>query len=319
MSKNEHLLKNVESFLKTFENSDAKPLYEMTESEAREFLLSVQRKFPVNIEADVTDATFLTENEGNVEVRIIKPLNYKGKLPVIVYAHGGGWVMGDREVYDILLKRLSTGANAAVIFVDYDRAPETTYPKALNQIYGVLQYIYNYPDEFDLDREKIVIAGDSAGGNMAAACSIKAKLNNLDFIKAQILLYPVTDASMDTKSYDKFQKGPWLTKKSMEYFWKAYLPDKKLRDEILVSPLKADINNLKNLPPALILTVENDVLRDEGEDYARKLDEAGVPVTNIRMNGTIHDFMMLNALCDNIQTKAAFSIVCGYLKKIFEI
>ena len=212
-----------------------------------------------------------------------------------------------------------TGANAAVIFVDYDRAPETTYPKALNQIYGVLQYIYNYPDEFDLDREKIVIAGDSAGGNMAAACAIKAKLNNLDFIKAQILLYPVTDASMDTKSYDKFQKGPWLTKKSMEYFWKAYLPDKKLRDEILVSPLKADINNLKNLPPALILTVENDVLRDEGEDYARKLDEAGVPVTNIRMNGTIHDFMMLNALCDNIQTKAAFSIVCGYLKKIFEI
>ena len=181
----------------------------------------------------------------------------------------------------------------------------------------MLEYVYNYPDEFDIDRDNIVIAGDSAGANMTAACALKSKVENLPPVKAQILLYPVTDASMDTKSYDDFKDGPWLTKKAMEYFWHAYLPDKKTGEEIFISPLKAGIEDLKNLPPALIITVENDVLRDEGEEYARKLDKAGVKVSNVRINGTIHDFMMLNALCENIQTKCTFSLVCSYLNKIF--
>ena len=317
MSKKEHLLKEVKNFLETLESLGGKPLYEMTPDEARAFLLSVQRQSTVNFEADVTDKTILTESAGNVDIRIVKPLNYDKKLPAVIYTHGGGWVMGDKEVYDSLIKRLSIQSGAVIIFVDYTRAPEVKYPTALNQICGVLEYVFNYPDEFDIDSDNIVIAGDSAGANMTAACALKAKLKNLPQVKAQILLYPVTDASMDTKSYDDFKDGPWLTKKSMEYFWSAYLPDKSLRDEIFVSPIKAESEDLKNLPPALIITVENDVLRDEGEEYARKLDKAGVKVSNIRINGTIHDFMMLNALCHNIQTKVAFSLVCAYLKKIF--
>ena len=317
MSKKEHLLKEIENFLAALQNSDGKPLYEMTPDEAREFLLSVQRQSPVNFEADVTDKTILTESAGEVNIRIVKPLNYDKKLPAIIYTHGGGWVMGCKTVYDSLIKRLSIHSGAAVIFVDYTRAPEAKYPTALNQICGVLEYVCNYPDEFDIDRDNIVIAGDSAGANMTAACALKSKVENLPPVKAQILLYPVTDASMDTKSYDDFKDGPWLTKKAMEYFWHAYLPDKKTGEEIFISPLKAGIEDLKNLPPALIITVENDVLRDEGEEYARKLDEAGVKVSNVRINGTIHDFMMLNALCENIQTKCTFSLVCSYLNKIF--
>ena len=157
--------------------------------------------------------------------------------------------------------------------------------------------------------------GDSAGGNLAAACALKTNYEGGPKIKALALLYPVTDASMNTKSYEEFKNGPWLSKKAMEYFWESYIPDKKRREETYASPLNASTDELKNLPPTLILTVENDVLRDEGEEFAQKLDEAGVETANIRINGTIHDFMMLNALEQTSSTKAGYNCICEFLKK----
>ena len=316
MSKNFNLVTDVEKFLEELENLDQKPLYDMTAEEAREFLLSVQRKYPVNIKAEIIDRYVTCSNGAEVDIRIVRPENCDSeKLPAIIYAHGGGWVTGDKEVYDTLIKRLATECHAAVIFVNYNLAPEFTYPAALNEFCGVLEYVSKNPDEFNINPEKIITAGDSAGGNLAAAAALKTIYEGSNIIKAQILLYPVTDASMDTKSYDEFKNGPWLTKKSMEYFWDAYIPDKKTRKEVYASPLNADADELKNLPPALVITAENDVLRNEGEKFALNLNRAGFDAANIRLNGTIHDFMMLNALYNSAPTNAAFTSVCGFLKK----
>lgn len=173
---------------------------------------------------------------------------------------------------------------------------------------------FSNPDDLNIDENRIAIAGDSAGGNMAAVTALKAKNLKGPKILFQCLFYPVTNADMDTKSFDDFKDGPWLTKKAMEWFWNAYVPEKKLREDPYISPLKADIDDLKGLPPALIISVENDVLRDEGEAYARKLDVAGVDVLNVRVNGTIHDFLMLNALSDTPQAKGALELACKVLK-----
>ena len=224
--------------------------------------------------------------------------------------------MGDRYTHLNLIKRLARHTKSAVIFPEYTHSPEAVYPEAINQIYSVLKYIYNNPTEFNIDNSKIAIAGDSAGGNMAAAITLKSKNENGPDIKFQLLLYPVTDAKMKSDSYKEFENGPWLTKKSMEYFWKAYLNNKKQEEDIYVSPVYAEIDDLRGLPPALIITNENDVLRDEGEEYGRKLTEAGVSVMNVRINGTIHDCMMLNGLSQTPPVKAAFYLTCKTLKKV---
>lgn len=315
MTKKINLANDVETFLEEIEEREGKPLYEMTPEEAREFLLSVQRKNYINIKAEVTDKTISSSTAENIDIRIIKPEAKTEKLPAVIYAHGGGWVMGDKEAYDMLIKRIANEAECCVIFVNYKKSPEYTYPTALNEICGVLEYITKYPDEFNIDINRIALAGDSAGGNLAAACALKTNYEGGPKIKALALLYPVTDSSMKTKSYDEFKNGPWLSKKAMEYFWENYIPDKKRREETYASPLNASTDELKNLPQTLILTVENDVLRDEGEEFARKLDEAGVETANIRINGTIHDFMMLNALAQTSSTKAGYNCVCEFLRK----
>ncbi len=316
MNRRLNLVSDAEKFLMELETFDAKPLSEMPAEEAREFLHAVQRKYPQNINAEVTDRKVICRNDAEVEIRIVRPENSSNeKLPAIIYAHGGGWVMGDKEVYDTLIKKLAIMCHSSIIFVNYNRAPEFTYPGAIEEFCGVLEYVSKNYEEFNINPQKIVTAGDSAGGNIVIASTMKTLYENGSKIKAQILLYPVTSASMDTKSYEEFKNGPWLTKKSMEYFWDAYIPDKKTRKEVYASPLNADISEIKNFPPTLIITAENDVLRDEGEEFAIKLDHAGVCVSNMRVNGTIHDFMMLNALSDSVSTNAAFASVCGFLKR----
>ena len=318
MTEKINLSSEVKEFIERIEAAGAKPLYEMTAEEAREFLSELQKKDFIDIEAELKDITILTEYAGEVSVRIAKPKKNSGeKLPAIIYAHGGGWVMGDKEVFGTLIKKLAIETNSAVFFVEYSRSPKAKYPTALNEIYGVMDYVYYNPQEFNIDNEKMAIAGDSAGANMAAATIIRAKLSSGPQMKAQVLYYPVCDASMKTNSYNEFKNGPWLTKKAMEYVFEAYLPDERLRDDKYISILKAPIEDLKGLPPAIIITAENDVLRDEGEEYARRLDEAGVEVINFRVNGTIHDFMMLNALQNTCQTKSVLRLTSALLKEIF--
>ncbi len=318
MRKNFYLSRDIAKFIKELEQTDSKPLYELTPQGARDFLVELQKKHSEEIEGvDFEDRVISTDYAGEVDVRIYRPKNTQERLPAIVYAHGGGWVLGDKETFTGFMKNLTLNAEAVVIFVDYSRSPEAHYPVALNQICGVIDYVYENPSEFNITPEKIVIAGDSAGGNMAAASAIKLKYESQTQLLGIALFYPVCSAEMNTNSFNNFKNGPWLTKKAMEYFFDAYEPDRRLREIKYISLLNAEIADLEGLPPTVIVTAENDVLRDEGEEFARLLDEAGVKVINFRANGTIHDFMLLNALQHTTQTKAILEFVCGELKKLF--
>lgn len=251
---------------------------------------------------------------GDVEVRIVRPEGVAGPLPPVLYMHGGGWVLGDAATHDRLVRELAVGARAAVVFVEYARSPEARYPVALEQGYATAQWIGREGAAHGLAPERIAVAGDSAGGNMAAALTLLAKeRGDVRFVQ-QSLYYPVTDAGMDTGSYADFADGYVLTAGTMAWFWDAYLSDPADRDEITVSPLRASLRQLADLPPALVVVGEADVLRDEGEAYAARLRAAGVPAAAVRYAGVTHDFMMLNALRGTEAARAAIGQAAGFLR-----
>ena len=313
-SKLPNLGTKTEEFITELEEQYNKPIYKMAPQDARIFLENLQKKNYKNIKSDTTD-TKIFENGTNIDIRIVRPQNNKEKLPAILYIHGGGWILGSKNTHDMLIKNLANLTKTAIIFPEYSKSPEAKYPVAMNEIYTVLKYIYENPEELNIDKTKIAIAGDSVGGNMATVTALRAKNQNGPKIAAQCLLYPVTSADMDTQSYNDFKDGPWLTKEAMNWFWNAYISDKNDLKDPYVSPLNADTEDLVEMPDTLIITDENDVLRDEGEAYAQKLDMAGVNVLNIRTNGTIHDFLMLNALSETPQAKGTLMIVSEFLKK----
>ena len=318
-SKLPNLTTETEEFITKTEEQSAAPLYKLSPVEARNYLLTIQENYNSalpKIPVQIQDKKIELNNANTVEIRIVRPENTDEILPAILYIHGGGWIMGDKNTHDTLVRKLCVCTNTTIVFPSYSLSPEEQYPTALNQIYSTLQYIQENAAELKINPDKIAISGDSAGGNMAAAVCIMAKKEKTPLPVIQALFYPVTNADMDTKSYELFKDGPWLTKKAMEWFWDAYAPDKKERESIFISPLKAALEDLQGLPPALIITDENDVLRDEGEAYARKLEQANVKVISVRINGTIHDFMMLNALADTEPAKGAFTLACNVLKNI---
>jgi acetyl esterase/lipase len=244
---------------------------------------------------------------GDVGVRIVKPAGTSGVLPTVLYLHGGGWILGNAGTHDRLVRELAVGSGAAVVFVEYDRSPEARYPVAIEQAYAVARWVGTDGAAMGLDPSRLAIAGDSVGGNMTAALTILAQQRGDVSFVHQSLYYPVTDAAQDTGSYREFADGPYLTAKAMAWFWDAYLPDVERRDEITASPLRATLEDLAGLPPAFVIVDENDVLRDEGEAYARKLTEAGVRTTSVRYDGTVHDFLMLNPLRATEATTAALA------------
>jgi acetyl esterase len=244
---------------------------------------------------------------GEVRARIVRPAGAQGTLPVIVYIHGAGWVFGNAHTHDRLVRELAVGAHAAVVFPEYDLSPEARYPVAIEQNYTVARWVVTDGAGHDLDASRIAVAGDSVGGNMSAALTLMAKERGDVPLVQQVLFYPVTDAAFDTGSYHQFAEGYFLRRDAMQWFWDQYTTDEKQRAEITASPLRATTEQLTGLPPALVITGEADVLRDEGEAYANKLREAGVPVTAVRYQGIIHDFVMLNALSDTHAARAAIS------------
>jgi acetyl esterase len=294
------------------------PINTLMPNAARAVLSRVQKSANVPMpDVSVEDRVLHVGPAGATRIRVVRPAGVTDTLPVILYIHGGGWVLGDKETHDRLIRELAVGANAVLVFVDYERAPESRYPTAIEQSYAVLDYVAKHPTEFGADVSRLVIAGDSVGGNMAAVTAIMAKERSGPDLAAQLLFYPVTDASMSTGSYEAFAEGPWLTKRAMAWYWDQYLPDPSERAEIHVSPLNASIEQLRNLPQTLLIVDENDVLRDEGEAYGRKLAQAGVRVTSLRYNGTIHDFMILNAIAQTPAVRAAVSESCSFLRFVF--
>jgi len=242
---------------------------------------------------------------GQVRTRLVRPRGATGELPVILYAHGGGWVLGDEHTHDRLVRELAVGARAAVAFPLYDRAPEAHYPTQIEQLYAVGRWLVDHGRAHGLTGTRIAVCGDSAGGNMAAVLALLSAERGGVPLRAQILLYPVTDAGFDTPSYAQFADGYYLTAEEMRWFWDQYAPDPARRTEVYAAPLRAEVARLRGLVPALVITDEADVLRDEGEAYAAKLRRAGVAVTAVRVQGTVHDFLMLDSLRDTRAARVA--------------
>ncbi|WRZ61877.1 alpha/beta hydrolase [Streptomyces sp. NBC_01294] len=252
---------------------------------------------------------------GQVRARIIRPGGVTKTLPVVLYIHGAGWVFGDETTHDRLVRELATGSEAAVVFPVYDLAPEAKYPTQIEQNYAVGKWIVQNGEERNLDASRMAVCGDSVGGNMSAVFALMAKERGDVRLAAQVLLYPVTDADFDTPSYQQFADGYYLTRDGMKWFWDAYTTDPAQRAEIHASPLRADIEQLRGLPPTLVITDEADVLRDEGEAYAAKLREAGVDVTAVRVLGMVHDFLMLDSLRDSKATVVARTMAVEALRQ----
>ncbi|MFJ9009430.1 alpha/beta hydrolase [Streptomyces canus] len=254
---------------------------------------------------------------GSVRTRIVKPVGATGTLPVVIYLHGAGWVFGNAHTHDRLVRELAVGTGAAVVFPEYDLSPEARYPVAVEQNYTVARWVVEQGAAKGLDATRIAVAGDSVGGNMTAALTLMAKERGDVPLVQQVLFYPVTDASFDTGSYRQFAEGYFLRRDAMQWFWDQYTTDEKQRAEITASPLRASADQLRDLPPALVITAEADVLRDEGEAYANRLREAGVPVTAVRYQGIIHDFVMLNALRETHAAEAAIAQAVSTLRTAF--
>ncbi|MEV4276689.1 alpha/beta hydrolase [Actinoplanes xinjiangensis] len=298
----------LEPAAQAFVEATANPpyLFDLGPAEGRKAVESVQDGAGVETPAaDVQDLTFAGGPTGEVTVRILRPAGVTGPLPVLIYTHGAGWVFGDANTHDRLVRELTVRANAATVFVEYDRSPEARYPVAIEQVYATLEWVATHGAEHGLDATRIAVAGDSVGGNMTAALTILAKQRSGPAIAAQLLFYPVTDASFDTDSYHQFAEGYFLRRDGMQWFWDQYTTDEAERAQITASPLRATTEDLAGLPKALVIVAEADVLRDEGEAYAAKLRTAGVDVTAVRYQGIIHDFVLLNALKDTHAAKAA--------------
>jgi acetyl esterase/lipase len=306
----------LEPAAKEFADATATPpfLYELGPEGARKVLDDVQAA-PIAMPDVVDSWQTVPADVGDVRVRIVKPLGSTGVLPTVMYMHGGGWVLGNAGTHDRLVRELAVGANAAVVFVEYDRSPEAHYPVAVEQGYATAQWITQHGSAEGLDVTRLAVAGDSVGGNMAAVLAILAKQRGDVTFVHQSMYYPVTDAAQDTDSYLEFADGPFLTAKGMAWFWDCYLPDDDRRAEITASPLRASIDELAGLPETFLIVDENDVLRDEGEAYGRRLTEAGVRTTCVRYNGILHDFMMLNPLRKTAATSSAIAQATRVLRE----
>lgn len=312
-------LVQLEPEAQAFAEATAKPpfLFDLGPEKGRAAVDEVQSGSIRKPEVDIEDLIVQGGPSGEVSIRVLRPKNAPSILPVILYTHGAGWVFGNNHTHDRLIRELVVGARAAVVFTNYSLSPEAKYPTALEEVYAVLQWIAQKGSGHGLDAEQIVVAGDSVGGNLTIAVTLMAKERGGPAIQRQLLFYPVTDAAFKTESYHQFAEGYFLSRAGMMWFWDQYTTDPDERKEITASPLRASTEQLKGLPPALVITAEADVLRDEGEAYANKLRESGVPVTGVRFQGTIHDFVMLNALADTKAARGAMTLANAWLREGF--
>lgn len=293
------------------------PPHTLPPAEARAAFARLQSQPVGRPSVRIDEMVLPTGPTGSVPVRIVRPRDADGALPVVIYCHGGGWTCGDADTHDRLIRELAVGAGAALVFIAYDLSPAAQYPIAIEQAYAATLYVAEHAQELNVDALRLAIVGDCVGGTIAASVTLLARERRGPKIDLQVLICPITDADFATPSYQRFAEGPWLTREAMAQAWNAYLPDTAMRANATAAPLRASIEQLANLPDALVIVAENDVVRDEGEAYARKLSDAGVRVTSVRYNGTIHDFVVLNALADTPAARGAIAQVIGTLSAAF--
>ncbi len=305
------------TFLQELDAKGGKPIFEMQIEDARNELRNVQSGYAAKLPASVEDRTIPVGPKGSVTVRIVRPRGNKHVLPAVMYFHGGGWALGDKDTYDRLIREIAHGAGAAVVFVEYSRSPEAKFPVAIEEAYAATKWTVDSAPSINVDPARLAVCGDGSGGTMATVVALLAKERREPQIGFQLLFTPATDAGFDTLSYHTYAEGYYVTRSEMEWFWNNYLPDLSVSKDPAASPLQATTEELKALPPALIITAEHDPLRDEGEAYGRKLMEAGVRVTTTRYLGTIHDFVVLNALMGTPAARGAIAQANNALRRVF--
>lgn len=315
--KDPHLSKETKEYLKVL-NSGGKPVESLSVSDARNVLVDTQAAIKVDVSGIEETEKVILVDERDIKLYIVRPEKAKGKLPVFIFIHGGGWVLGDYQTHKRLVRDLVIESGYACVFIEYSRSPEAKYPIALNECYAATKWVSEHGDEINVDGKRLAIVGNSAGGNMTIGTCLKAKSNKGPNIKCQILLWPYSDAGINTESFKKYGEERFLTKSLMIWMRDNYLSNKAQHDDIYVSPVRATINQLKGLPPTLIEVAENDILRDAGEELGRKLDEAGVDVTTVRFNGVIHDWGLLNGYANLSSTRNMIIFTAAMLKKYLE-
>lgn len=303
----------TKAFLKQL-NTGGPPLETMDPYDARKVLESAQAAVTVDMSGIEIAQKTITSMGYTLELDIVRPEGVKQKLPVFIFIHGGGWVLGDFPTHKRLVRDLVVATGFAAVFVNYTRTPDAKYPRAVNEIFAATKWVATNGDEINVDGENLAVVGNSVGGNMTAVTALKAKEAGSPNIKLQVMMWPIVDADFETESYQQFGQDRFLSTPLMKWMYDLYTTSDKERSEIYASPLRASTEQLKGLPPALIQVAENDVLRDEGEAYGRKLDEAGVPVTTMRYGGVIHDFGMLNAMANLPATKSLIRHAASELK-----
>jgi acetyl esterase/lipase len=295
-AKNPKVDHRVREFLKALNSGGGKPMETLTPAEARKVLVDAQASVRLTLPACDIEAKTITQDGLKVSLTIVRPAGSKAILPAFIFVHGGGWILGDFPTHERFVRDLVADSGLAAVFVNYTPSPEAHYPTAINEIYATTRWVAEHGAEIKIDSKRLAIVGNSVGGNMTAAVALMAKDKGGPELKCQIMLWPVTDANFETESYHEYADGYFLSRAMMMWFWDAYAPDHAQRREIYASPLQATVEQLKGLPPALIQVAGNDVLREEGLAYARKLDDAAVDVTVVRYENLIHDYGLLNAI-----------------------
>ena len=304
----------VRSFLAKI-NKDSSPFWELPQPKPQEILTGLQAQTIVDMSGVTTSERTITQDGRTVKLYIMKPEQMSSNPGVLFFIHGGVWIVGNFQNHQRLLRDLVVGSGQIGVFVEYTPLPQAKFPTQLEESYAALKWVAANAQELGADGTRIAVAGNSVGGNMTAALALMTKDRKGPRIGYQVLLIPATDASVDTQSYHEYGTGRFLARAFMKYGWDLYAPDAKTRDNPYVSPLRASTDQLKGLPPALVITAENDPLRDEGEAYARKLKDAGVTVAAVRYNGTIHDFVLLNAIRHVPSTEAAIDQINDGLRQ----
>ena len=307
--------KQVREFLKKLNSAGGPPIETLSPIEARKVLSDAQASVNVDVSGVEITEKIINCDGYTIKLHIVKPEGEKGILPVFIFIHGGGWVLGDFPTHKRMVRDLVVLSGAAAVFVNYTPTPDAAYPRAINEIYAATKWVSEHGSEINVDGKKLAVVGNSVGGNMTAVTALKAKEQGGPGIKLQVMMWPIVDADFETESYKQFGKDRFLTTPLMKWMYDMYIKDPAKRKDMYASPLQAIPEQLKGLPPALIQVAENDILRDEGEAYGRKLDGAGVPVTCIRYNGMIHDFGLLNGLAELPAVRSLFVHAAAELKK----
>lgn len=306
-----------QAFLKFVKESGRPEMHTLSVEDARALFIKGQLAIKVNnLPADIETRTIATADSGKLQIYIVRPAGNKTTLPAVMYFHGGGWVLGNFQTHERIVRDLVNGANVVAVFPEYTCAPDARYPVANEQAYAATKWVAEHAKEININPERIAVAGESAGGNMATVVALLARQRGGPKITAQVLFYPSTSASPEFPSRRQFAEGYYLTAETGKWFWQHYTGGAQVEDEPTACPLNATLEQLAGSPPTLVITAECDVLRDEGEAYARKLLQAGVRVTCTRYLGTLHGFNVANALAGSSASRASIAQACTMLREV---